>query len=104
MVNCTKEMLWFHNFLSELNDCNYVKVPMPIFCDNQGAIHVSSTYIVSERTKHMDVRYLFLKDIVAKGLVKFEYVPSSDNVADIFTKALSGEVTATFREMLGLVN
>ena len=53
-----------------------------------------------QRTKHIDVRYHFVRERIHRGSVRVDYVPTSDNVADIFTKALPREPFIKFRGML----
>ena len=53
-----------------------------------------------QRTKHIDVRYHFVRERIQKGSVRVDYVPTSENVADIFTKALPREPFFKFRAML----
>ena len=53
-----------------------------------------------QRTKHIDVRYHFVRERIQRGSVRVDYVPTSDNVADIFTKALPREPFIKFRSML----
>ena len=55
------------------------------------------------RTKHIDIRYHFLKDQVAQNEVKLEFIPTADQVADIFTKPLARDVFERLRILLGVV-
>ena len=58
--------------------------------DNQGAIALAKNAVNQQRSKHIDVRYHFLRNVIADGFVRLYYLPSSRNIADIFTKAVSG--------------
>jgi len=60
-----------------------------IYEDNAGTIFLSETTCFSRRTRHIDVRYHFLNEVVHRGLIKLKKVASNDNLADIMTKALS---------------
>ena len=53
-----------------------------------------------ERTKHIDVRYHFITETVAQGEVKLQWVPTTDQQADLFTKALPQPVFEHFRKQL----
>ena len=55
------------------------------------------------RMKHIAIRYHFLKDKVAEGEVKLEYVPTIEKVADIFTKPLPKDIFVYLHEKLGVV-
>ena len=60
-----------------------------MFCDNQAAIvHVFSPGSIN-RTKHVDVTHQFVLDRLTRGDLEFTYIPSAENIADIFTKALN---------------
>ncbi|GJS30132.1 hypothetical protein Tco_0490752 [Tanacetum coccineum] len=63
-----------------------------IMCDNKGAIELSKNPVQHSRTKHIKIRYHFLRDNVQKGNISIEKVASEDNIADIFTKPLKREV------------
>ena len=55
-------------------------------CDSQSAIHLSKNIVFHERTKHKYVKFHFLRDIVAKGMVKVNKIATEINPADIMTK------------------
>jgi hypothetical protein len=65
--------------------------PIVIHVDNIGAIYLANSNTTSQRTKHVDIRYHFVKEYVEDGTVKIMFVKSKENVADIFTKNLNGE-------------
>lgn len=74
--------------LSELQiECSSVTVRV----DNQSAIKLSNNPEFHNRSKHIDVRYHFIRDIVEKGILHINYVKSKDQLADIFTKPLPKE-------------
>lgn len=60
-----------------------------IECDSQNAIHLSKNSVYHERTKHIDVRLHFVKEIIERGEVKVLKVSTEENVADMITKTLS---------------
>lgn len=61
---------------------------MPICSDNQGALFVSENPVTEKRTKHIDIRYHYIRDVIEQGHVQVLFVPGMDNPADIFTKNL----------------
>ena len=67
-----------------------VKLPIVIRVDNIGAIFMSGNVMVSPRTKHVDVRYHFVREFVYEGFIKVIFVQSTDNDADLFNKNLPG--------------
>jgi hypothetical protein len=70
--------------------------------DNTGAISLVNDPLSLDRSKHIDVIYHHVRERVACGQVKFLQVPSSENVADIFTKPLSHELFSGFRALIGV--
>jgi len=62
--------------------------------DNQGAINLAKNPVNHQRSKHIDIRYHFIRDEVEKGNVNLFYVPTQQNPADIFTKAVSQKLQA----------
>ncbi|GJX98615.1 copia protein [Tanacetum coccineum] len=64
---------------------------IPIMCDNKGAIDLSKNPVQHSRTKHIEIRYHFLRDNVQKGNISIEKISSEDNIADILTKPLKRE-------------
>ena len=60
--------------------------------DNVGAIFIGTNVTVSQRSKHIDVRYHFVREYVYDGFIQIIFVRTKDNDADIFTKNLSGEL------------
>ena len=63
-------------------------LPIKLHADNKGALHMAHEGSDSTKTRHMSVRYHFVKDLVTGGTLKPLYVHSSENAADGLTKAL----------------
>ena len=59
-----------------------------LYADNQGAIALAKNPVHHQRTKHIDIRYHYIREHVRSGEIKLIYVPSKKNMADMFTKAL----------------
>jgi len=57
--------------------------------DNQSAIELSKNPVLHQRSKHIDIKYHFIRSEVEKGFIQPKYIPSEDNIADMFTKSLS---------------
>ena len=98
LTEAVKEALWLKGKTKELSikEQNVI-----IKCDSQSAIHLSKNQIFHERTKHIDVRLHFIKDILADGKVKVEKVSIKDNAADTITKSLP---TSKFQHCLRLLD
>ena len=67
------------------------KFPIQVQVDNVGAIYLAKQAVTSNRTKHIDTRYHFVRDYVEDGVVKVQFIWSEENDADIFTKNLQEE-------------
>ncbi|XP_028394907.1 uncharacterized protein LOC114519054 [Dendronephthya gigantea] len=67
-----------------------------LYCDNQGALALAKNPVQHQRSKHIDVRYHFVRSEIEKHLLKVMYVPSNDNLADIFTKPVTGSKMKVF--------
>jgi hypothetical protein len=63
-----------------------------VYGDNQSTIAVSQNGVKGERTKHVDVKYHFVTEAVERGSITLRWVPTTQQQADIFTKALSAPV------------
>ena len=61
---------------------------VPLLCDNKSAIKISQNPVQHSRTKHIEIRYHFLRDHVLKGDIAISHVKTKDQLADIFTKPL----------------
>ena len=68
-----------------------------VFEDNNGAIGISREYYTSRRAKHIDVRYHWCRQAISTGSVSLEYIASSDQLADLFTKNLPSSIFCRLR-------
>ena len=77
-----------------------ISEPVVIKCDNQGAIALVKNCIVHNRSKHIDIRYHFIRDKYVNGSIDMVYVPSESNVADLMTKPPTKYKLEVFRKLL----
>ena len=73
-------------------------------CDNTSAISISKNLVMHSKNKHIPIKYHFLCEQALEKKVKLEYVPSKEQVVDIFTKTLSREAFEYFKQKLGVVS
>ena len=77
-----------------------VRLPIIVRVDNVGAIHLSNNLSTSQRTKHIDVRYHFIREFVEDGFIKIFFVWTIENDADIFTKNWSVDVFECYSQKI----
>jgi hypothetical protein len=68
------------------------KKPINIHVDNIGAIFLAGNRNSNERSKHIDMKYHYICDLIDEGLIDIKFVRSESNLADLFTKNLNGEL------------
>jgi len=95
LVNGTNEVIWLQYLLRDLQ---ILSISSPIlWCDNLGATYLSANPIFHARTKHVEVDYHFVRDRVAKKEIQIRFIPSQDQLADVFTKPLPTIPFTAFR-------
>nr|GEV68680.1 hypothetical protein [Tanacetum cinerariifolium] len=82
------QVLWMR---TQLTDYGFYFDKIPMYCDSKAAIAISCNPVQHSRTKHIDVRYHFIKEKVEKGIVDLFFVETEYQLADLFTKALPEE-------------
>ncbi|GJR59340.1 hypothetical protein Tco_1501502 [Tanacetum coccineum] len=85
-AGCCAQVLWIKSQLADY-DVLYDKVT--IFCDNTSVIAISNNLVLHSRTKHIDIRYHFIRDYILKGDIELHFVPTNLQLADIFIKPLT---------------
>ena len=74
-----------------------------IYCENQSCIKMSENPVDHDRSKHIDTRYHYIRDMVQKGAVQLQYLSTDEQIADILTKPLTRVKFEYFRDKLGVV-
>ena len=99
MNNIIGQILWTQNFLAEQG---YTVTPSTIYQDNKSAMLLEHNDIMSssKRTKHIDIRFYFIKDKIDKNEVNVIYCPTGDMLGDYFTKPLQGTQFVRFRDAI----
>lgn len=93
--SCVAQILWMRN---QLKDYGMEHKKIPIMCDNTSAIAITNNPVDHSRTKHIDIRYHFIREHVEEGTVELHFVPTMQQIADIFTKPLD---EVTFNRLVG---
>ena len=74
-----------------------------IFCDNTSAINISKNLVMHTKTKHIAIKYHFLRELVQDKEVRLEYVNTKEQIVDIFTKPLPKDAFLYLRGKLGVI-
>eukprot|EP00253_Pinus_taeda_P027259 PITA_27259 len=94
MASC--EVVWLRKLFSEL--FGHMLDTTVILCDNQSGIRLSENPIFHDRSKHIDIRYQFIRDMVQRGAIRLHHIGTDEQVADILTNPLGKVKFLTFRE------
>jgi hypothetical protein len=95
--------VWLDRLLSELVEKDGNE-PATIFVDNKSAIQLSKNPVFHERTKHIDLRFHFIRHSIEQGKVNVEYTRTEDQLADILTKPLGRIKFQDLRARIGVID
>ena len=98
---CVAQVLWIQN---QLLDYGLTFTKTPILCDNTSAILITQNPIQHSRTKHMDIRHHFIRDVQQKGKIVLLHVNTEDQLADLFTKPLNDQTSQHLIGELGMIS
>ena len=100
LVNSAKEYIWFRKFFSELNF--EFSNPTIIYGDNNAANSIVKNNLSNCRSKHIGIKYSFIKEQIEQKTFTIIKCATSENLADIFTKALPREIFVKIRDKFNL--
>ena len=92
-----KEILWLRQFLCDIGE---PQSSITLNVDNQSAIKLINNPVFHRRSKHIDIRYNFIRENVAKKIVNIRYVESSNQLVDFLTKALPANKFNSIRDKM----
>lgn len=95
-----REAIWLRRIIGELDKSQ--ETTTPLLCDNESAISLAQNPEAHKRSKHIDVRYHFIREQVVKKVIDVSYVNTKDQLADILTKALDFESQTKIMDELGV--
>nr|GEX05367.1 copia protein [Tanacetum cinerariifolium] len=96
---CCAQVLWMR---TQLTDYGFYFNKIPIYCDSKSAIAISCNPVQHSRTRHIAVRFHFIKEHVEKGTIELYFVKTDYQLADIFTKALPADRFNNLVHRLGM--
>ena len=94
------QAVWMRKMLRSL--CQEQVKGTVIFCDNSSAIALSKNYVFHKRTKHIDTKFHFIRELVSNGEIVLQHCRTEDQFADILTKPLQQKSFEYFRKCLGI--
>jgi histone deacetylase 1/2 len=100
MANATAEIIWLESLLAELGV--RLRVAPRLWCDNLGATYLFANPVFHARAKHIEIDFHFVRERVARKQLEIRFIPSKDQLADGFTKALPTYKFEEFKSNLNL--
>lgn len=96
------ELIWIKQFIMELfnydNELNKQLIPLIGYVDNQSAIAISNNDTHHSRSKHIDIRHHFIRDMIKSNKLELKHVSTINQLSDIFTKGLGKIIFNKLRE------
>ncbi|KAL5742036.1 hypothetical protein ACOSP7_028768 [Xanthoceras sorbifolium] len=99
VTEASKEMVWLQSFLEELGKKQEDNV---LYCDSQSAIHLAKNPSFHSRTKHIQLRYHFIRSLLKDGILKLEKISGAQNPADMLTKTVTTDKLKLCSASVGL--
>lgn len=96
------EMLWVRNLLSELKVLK--SGHLNVWCDNKSAICIANNPVQHDKTKHVEIDRFFIKEKLDAGIIKINYIPTGQQVADCLTKGLAAKQSNAACSKMGMIN
>jgi Reverse transcriptase (RNA-dependent DNA polymerase) len=97
--HAAKESVWLRELLGEVG---HPTEKVLLYTDNMSCMSLVKNPVFHKRTKHIKIQWHFVRDLVESGELEFHYIHTSEQAADMLTKAASKSVYIVGREMLGL--
>ncbi|KAM1251313.1 hypothetical protein ACFX2G_034427 [Malus domestica] len=100
VAEATTQAMWLRFVLFDFGE-EQVEVT-PLLCDNTSAIAMSKNPVFHQKTRHINKRYHFIRDVIQNGTIELSYCSIKEQLADIFTKALPNDRFEYLRTALGV--
>jgi hypothetical protein len=100
-----KTTQWLRQILQDMGNLELSgrKGVVRLLADNQGAIALTKNPHLHERSRHIDIKYHYVRDLVERGKVEIKFIPTTKMVVDGFTKPLDRTKFNMFQDQLGMV-
>jgi hypothetical protein len=97
----SREVVWLQKLLAGIFDLELEATL--IHCDNQSCVKLSENPIFHDKSKHIEIKYHYIRDMVQREAVELQYISTDAQIADILTKPLSRVKYEYFRDKLGVM-
>ena len=97
---CT-QILWVQKLLHDYGIC---QEHLTIYCENTSAINIYKNPIQHFRTKHIEIRHHFIRELIEDGTLTLEFIHTNDQEADLFTKPLDSKRFEFLHQNIGLIS
>jgi len=98
-TSAAQEAVWLIGLLQEMGESTATPI---IWCDNQSTVALTKDPVFSARSKHIEARYFFIRELVQAKRILAKHIRSQNNIADIFTKPLSQDDHNRLMDLLGV--
>jgi hypothetical protein len=98
-IEASKEMIWLQRFMEELGKKQENNM---LYCDSQSVIHLAKNSVFHSKTKHIQLRYHFIRSTLEDGHLKLEKIHTSQNPVDMLTKGVTMEKLSSYSVSVGL--
>ncbi|XP_017183840.1 uncharacterized mitochondrial protein AtMg00810-like [Malus domestica] len=100
LAHCAADIFWIRSVFKDLHQ--YISDPPSLYCDNLSTLALSSNPVFHSKIKHLDIDYHFVREKIQKGDLTVHYIPTDNQVADVFTKGLHSPIFLKHCRRLGL--
>ena len=101
-TNAACEAIWLRRLLSDLQQ--KIEEPIVICYDNMSTIAMTKNLVFHARTKHIELRHHFIRDLVGEGEIQLQFVSTNDQLEDVLTKAATVDRMEWFKKQLKITN
>ena len=102
-TSASTEAVWLRRFVNEVGPSFGLHIPtIPLYVDNESAIKFISNDVAHNRTKHIDTKHHYIRNLVTDNILTLHFIRGTENPADIFTKALGPSKHIVALRLLGL--
>ena len=99
-----KEIMWLRQLLHDIGETSLCGESVTLFIDNQSAIKLIKNPVYHKRTKHIDIKFHFIREKYQDKTINIQYINSNEKLADIFTKALPKDKFQRLRTLINCID